>query len=66
MARHGFTKPSHSDYTDKKENTIFLMYKEILNGSGAKSYMRKGFQIYEEVHKYLVILYMRRPLVIHI
>ena len=39
-------------YTDKKENTIFLMYKEIKMGSGAKSYMRKGFQIYEEMHKY--------------
>ncbi len=24
-------------------------------GSGAKSYMRKGFLIYEEMHKYLVI-----------
>jgi hypothetical protein len=29
--------------TDKKENKIFLIYKEIQMGSGAKSYMRKGF-----------------------
>ncbi len=29
-------------------------------GSGAKSYMRKGFLIYEEMHKYL-----RRALVIY-
>jgi hypothetical protein len=29
-------------------------------GSGVKSYMRKGFLTYEEMHKY-----MRRPLVIH-
>jgi hypothetical protein len=29
-------------------------------GSGAKSYMRKGFLIYEEMAKY-----MRRPLVIY-
>jgi hypothetical protein len=29
---------------DKKENEIFLIYKEIQKGSGAKSYMRKGFQ----------------------
>jgi hypothetical protein len=28
-------------YTDKKENKIFLIYKEIQMGSGAKSYMRK-------------------------
>ncbi len=32
-------------YTDKKENKIFLIYKEIQMGSGAKSYMRKGFLI---------------------
>jgi hypothetical protein len=30
-------------YTDKKENKIFLLYKEIQMGSVAKSYMRKGF-----------------------
>ncbi len=33
-------------------------------GSGAKSYMRKDFVIYEEMHKYLTI-YVRRPLVIY-
>jgi hypothetical protein len=26
--------------TDKKENKVFLIYKEIQMGSGAKSYMR--------------------------
>ncbi len=31
------------------------MYKEIQNGAVAKSYMRKGFLIYEEMRKYLVI-----------
>jgi hypothetical protein len=41
-------------YTDKKGNKIFLMYREIQMGSGgAKSYMRKSFPIYEELHKYL-------------
>jgi hypothetical protein len=39
-------------YTDKKENKMFLIYKEIQMGSGANSYMRKGFLIYEEKHKY--------------
>jgi hypothetical protein len=29
-------------YTDKKENEIFPIYKEIQMGSVAKSYMRKG------------------------
>jgi hypothetical protein len=42
-------------YTDKKENKIFLIYKEIQMGSGAKSYMRKGFLIYEEMRKYFTI-----------
>jgi hypothetical protein len=43
------------EYTDKKENQIFLIYKEIQNGAVAKSYMRKGFLIYEEIRKYLTI-----------
>jgi hypothetical protein len=33
----------------------FLIYKEIQMGSGAKSYMRKGFLIYEEMHKFFLI-----------
>ncbi len=32
-------------HTDKKENEIFLMYKEIQMGAVAKSYVRKGFLI---------------------
>jgi hypothetical protein len=39
-------------HTDKKENKIVLIYKEIQMGSGAKSYMKKEMQksvIYEEV-----------------
>jgi hypothetical protein len=31
------------------------MYKEIQNGAAAKPYMRKGFLIYKERRKYLVI-----------
>jgi hypothetical protein len=41
-------------YTDKKENKIFLIFKEIQMGAVEKSYMRKGFLIYEEMRKYLV------------
>jgi hypothetical protein len=36
-------------HTDKKENQIFLIYKEIQNGAVAKSYMTKGLLIYEEI-----------------
>ncbi len=43
------------NHTDKKENEIFLIYKEIQMGSVAKSYIRKGFLIYEKMRKYLTI-----------
>jgi hypothetical protein len=36
---------------DKKENKMFLIYKEIQSGAFAKSYMRKGFLIHEEMRK---------------
>jgi hypothetical protein len=42
-------------FTDKKESEIFLIYKEIQIGSVAKSYMRTGFIIHEEMRKYLII-----------
>ncbi len=41
-----------TNYTDKKENQSFLMYKEIQSGAVAKSYMRMGQLIYEEMRKY--------------
>ncbi len=44
-----------STHTDKKDNKIFLLYEEIQMGSGAKSYMRKGFLIYEEMRKFFTI-----------
>jgi hypothetical protein len=42
-------------HTDKKENKIFLIYKESQKGAVAKSYTRKGLQIYEEMREFLVI-----------
>jgi hypothetical protein len=40
-------------HTDKKENKIFLIYcRRKLLGSGAESYIRKGFLIYGEMNKY--------------
>jgi hypothetical protein len=50
-------------YTDKRKNLTFLLYREIQSGAVAKSYVRKGFLIYEEMRKYFP--YMRRPLVIY-
>jgi hypothetical protein len=40
------------DYNNRaliKKKKMFLIYKEIQMGLGAKSYMRKGFLIYEEI-----------------
>ncbi len=49
-----FSLSHGSGCTDKEENKISLIYREIQMGSGAtaKSYMRKGFLIDEEMLKY--------------
>jgi hypothetical protein len=52
---YGFKRTIRLDNTDKKENQIFLICKEIQKGAVARSYMRKGFLIYEEMRKYLTI-----------
>jgi hypothetical protein len=49
--------------TDKKENQIFLIYKEILNGAVAKSYMTDGLLIYGEI--FLHFLIIRKPFLIY-
>ncbi len=41
--------------TDKKENQIFLIYKEIQSGAVAKSYMTDGFLIYREIFTHFLI-----------
>ncbi len=52
-------------HTDKKENKIFHIYKEIHSGAVAKSYMRKDFLIDEEMRKYFPI-FEEAVTVIHI
>ncbi len=42
-------------YTDYKENKIFLIYREIQMGSGAKSYMTNGLLIYWEKFAHFLI-----------
>jgi hypothetical protein len=42
-------------YTDKKENKIFLVYKEIQSGAVAKSYMTNGLLIYGEIFAHFLI-----------
>ncbi len=61
-----FNHPWIHGCTDEKEKKIFRIYKEIQSGAVAKSYMRKGFLIYEEMHNYFPIyMRLRRPLVIY-
>jgi hypothetical protein len=50
-----------SFYTDKKENTIFLIYKEIQNGSVAKSYVSNGLLIYREIFAH----FLRKPFLLY-
>jgi hypothetical protein len=42
-------------YTDKKENQILLICKEIQNGAVAKSHMSNGLLIYGEIFAHFLI-----------
>ncbi len=42
-------------YTDKKENKIFLIYKEIYNLAVAKSYMTNGILIYGKIFAHFLM-----------
>jgi hypothetical protein len=65
MRRLPFALASMPSSTLIKKKMKFSLYiKGIQMGAVAKSYMRKGFLIYEEIRKYLTIHSMRRPLVI--
>jgi hypothetical protein len=52
-------------FTDKKENHVYLIYKEIQSGAIAKSYMTNGL-LPSYMGKYLrVSSYMRKPFIIY-
>jgi hypothetical protein len=40
--------------TDKKENKIFLIYKEIQKGAVEKSYMTNGLLIYDKIFSHFL------------
>ncbi len=42
-------------HTDKKENKIFLINKEIQKGAVAKSYMTNGILIYDKIFAHFLI-----------
>ncbi len=61
--RKGVVKVRIGKSTDKKENQIFLIYKEIQNGAGAKSYKTNGLSY---MGKYLRIsTSIRKPFLIY-
>jgi hypothetical protein len=62
ICSNGSTRQQKKKTMEHWKKKKFLIYREIQTGAVAKSYMRRGFLIYEEMRKYLVIL--RRPLVI--
>ena len=47
-------------HTDKKENQIFLICKEIQNRAVAKSYMTNGLLIYGELFEHFLIYSIRK------
>jgi hypothetical protein len=47
--------------TNKKENQIFLTYREIQSGAVAKSYMTNGLLIYGEIFSYFLIHILGSP-----
>jgi hypothetical protein len=47
--------------TDKKENQIFLIYREIQSGAVAKSYMTNGLLIYGEIFSHFLIYWEALP-----
>ncbi len=51
------TRDHHAEttYTDKKETNFFLIYKEIQNGTVAKSYMTNGLLIYGAIFAHFLI-----------
>jgi hypothetical protein len=57
--------PVTGHYTDKKENIIFLINKELKEGSGAKSYMTNGLLIYREKFAHFLIYNIRKPFLIY-
>jgi hypothetical protein len=57
-------KKVNEEYTDKKENRIFVICKEIQKGAVAKSYMTNGLLIQYMVKYLCIFSYIRKPLLI--
>ena len=58
-------KKVNEEYTDKKENRIFVIYKEIQKGPVAKSDMTSGLLIQYMVKYLCIFSYIRKPFLIY-
>jgi hypothetical protein len=57
---------TYHHHTEKKENQIFLIYKEIQSGAVAKSYMTPSLTASSYMGNYLRIFsYIRKPFLIY-
>jgi len=54
-----------NSYTDKKENQIFLIYMEILNGAVAKSYMTTASSYMVKCLRISSYMYIRKPFLMY-
>ncbi len=57
LSERGKRCPQSIQYTDKKEENILLIYKEIQKGAVAKSYMTNGLLIYGAIFVHFLIYY---------
>ncbi len=65
IKRKAREKKVNEEYTDQKENKIFLIYKEIQKGTVAKSYMTNGLLIQYTVKYWCDFSYIRKPFLIY-
>jgi hypothetical protein len=61
MGQSNLIKLYFLNHTDKKENKVFLIYKEVQKGAVAKSYTTNGLLIYDEIFVHFLI---RKPILL--
>ncbi len=62
MGQRNLIKLYFLNHTDKNENKIFLIYKEVETGAVSNSYMSNGLLIYEQIFAHFLI---RKPFLIY-
>ncbi len=62
MGQSNLIKLYFLNHTEKNENKIFLIYKEVQNGAVTNSYMSNGLLIYDSIFAHF---HMRKPFLIY-